>query len=112
MPQNPPKWLFVCSRNAWRSRTAEAMYRNDGRVRVRSAGTSPQARIRVSERMLFEADTVFVMEDRHRQKLLRRFGASQLAGKIVVLEIPDRYTYMDVELQDELRDTVAPYLPD
>ena len=88
------------------------MYRHDGRVRVRSAGTSPSARVRVSERMLREADTIFVMEDRHRQKLLRRFGPSPLGNKIVVLEIPDRYTYMDVELQDELRDTVTPYLPD
>ena len=112
MHPHPPQWLFVCSRNAWRSRTAEAMYRNDGRVRVRSAGTSPRARVRVSARMLQEADTVFVMEDRHRQKLLRRFGHSALARKIVVLEIPDRYTYMDIELQDELRDTVGPYLPD
>ena len=88
------------------------MYRNDGRVRVRSAGTSSRARVRVSARMLQEADTIFVMEDRHRENLLRRFGRQPLAGKIVVLEIPDRYTYMDIELQDELRDTVEPYLPD
>ena len=36
--------LFVCAMNRWRSPTAEAMYRNDPRVAVRSAGVRQGAR--------------------------------------------------------------------
>jgi|GEM_PF-5824209 len=40
--------LFVCSRNQWRSPTAEQIWRSDNRLDVRSGGTSPSARYAVS----------------------------------------------------------------
>lgn len=66
--------LFVCSRNAWRSPTAERVWRDDSRLAVRSAGTSPRARRTVSARDLDWADVVLVMEPRHRDRLRERFG--------------------------------------
>ena len=60
-----PKILFLCGRNQWRSPTAEALYRNDPRVEVRSAGLSPEARRRVTARDLAWADLVLTMERSH-----------------------------------------------
>ncbi len=105
-----PRFLFICSRNLWRSRTAETIFRKDRRVEVKSAGTSPSARIRVREDLLRWADLVFVMEEHHAEKLVSCFGREGLREKLVVLGIPDAYLYMDNELVDELRDSVEPYL--
>ncbi len=44
--------LFVCSRNKWRSRTAETLFRDHPQHHVRSAGTEPEARIRASENLV------------------------------------------------------------
>lgn len=40
--------LFVCSRNQWRSPTAEQVWRKHPMLSVRSGGTSPNARHKVS----------------------------------------------------------------
>lgn len=69
----PLRLLFICSRNQWRSRTAEEVFKNRPGVDVRSAGTSPQARIRVNEGHVLWADWVFVMEKRHAEILRDRF---------------------------------------
>ena len=53
---------FACSRNQWRSPTAEQVWRRHPAVSVRSAGTSPNARRTVSTGDLRWADVVFVME--------------------------------------------------
>ena len=105
------KLLFVCSRNEWRSRTAETLWRGDDRLAVRSAGTSPRARIRVTQALLEWTDLIFVMEERHREQLLHRFGRGDYSEKLIVLDIPDVHRYMDPELVAELRDAVTPYLP-
>ncbi|WP_116107939.1 low molecular weight protein tyrosine phosphatase family protein [Lewinella sp. IMCC34191] len=110
MSARRPNILFICSRNEWRSRTAETLWRNDDRISVRSAGTSPRARVRINRNLTDWADTIFVMEDRHQQQLIERFGRQGLDGKIVVLDIADIYSYMDPELVSELRDALAPYL--
>ncbi|MFO0629369.1 MAG: hypothetical protein U0325_27585 [Polyangiales bacterium] len=91
--------LFVCSRNQWRSPTAERVVRGWGPpFAARSAGTSPQARVRVSEKAMAWADVVFVMEARHRELLRERFGAAARAREIVVLDIPDQWQADDPEL--------------
>lgn len=91
--------LFVCSRNQWRSPTAERVVRAWGPpFAARSAGTSPQARVRVSERALEWADVVFVMEPRHREQLRERFGALARSREVVVLDVPDAWQADDPEL--------------
>ncbi len=102
--------LFVCSKNQWRSPTAEAVWRKHPALSVRSAGTSSGARHRVSEEDLAWADVILVMEDKHRTRLLADF-ATAVEGKTVhVLDIPDEYAYMDPELVEQLEASVAALL--
>ena len=98
--------LFVCSRNQWRSPTAEAVYKNSGHS-VRSAGMAESARIRINEGHVSWADIIFVMERRHRDMLKARY---EVKTPIIVLDIPDEYGYMDEELVSMIKDMVDPHL--
>jgi predicted protein tyrosine phosphatase len=106
---DPLKLLFICSRNQWRSRTAEEIFQSTPGWQVRSAGTSEQARIRVSEKLLLWADVVFVMEKRHGEILRERFPEAADSREIVCLGISDDYRFMDEELVAMLRAGVAGY---
>lgn len=101
--------LFVCSRNKWRSRTAESIFSESADHVVRSAGTASSARVKLNEQMLLWADVVFCMEDKHKEILRQRFAMASRDQRIVVLHIEDEYKYMDPELIEELLDTTAPY---
>ncbi len=90
--------LFVCSRNQWRSPTAEQVWHRLPGVNVRSAGTSPRARRRVAASDVQWADVIFVMETKHRQRLQAEFGQLLLHKRLEVLQVPDEYKYMDPEL--------------
>lgn len=104
--------LFVCSRNQWRSPTAERVWHDAPQLAVRSAGTSPRARHTVSARDLDWADVILVMETRHRDRLRERFGDAARRADIRVLHIEDDYAFMDPELVDRLTDGVAAALRD
>lgn len=101
--------LFICSRNQWRSPTAEAVYKNVEGVNARSAGTEPAARARVSAKMLEWADIVFVMEQKHKIGLKQLFPEIE-PHQLVVLDIPDEYQYMDEELVEMIKDSVDGYI--
>ncbi|MFZ4767499.1 MAG: low molecular weight protein tyrosine phosphatase family protein [Roseimicrobium sp.] len=96
--------LFLCSRNQWRSPTAEAIYQNDPRVEVRSAGVSASAKRRVNEKLLRWADLVVVMEPDHKRRLHSQFPELAPDLAIEVLGIPDDYAFMDPDLVDLIRD--------
>ena len=102
--------LFLCSRNQWRSPTAEAVYQNDPRVEVRSAGVSASARRRVSEKLLRWADLVLVMESAHKRKLREDFPEVFHDLRIEVLDIPDDYEFMDPALIELIQASVEPLL--
>jgi predicted protein tyrosine phosphatase len=93
--------LFICSRNQWRSPTAEQVWRKRG-FSVRSAGTSPRARRTVTLEDLRWADVVFVMESKHRDRLQASFARAIAHKPLHVLGIPDDYKYMDPELVEIL----------
>lgn len=94
--------LFICSRNQWRSRTAEDLFKNHPLHQVRSAGTAPSARIKVSEKAIQWADLILVMEKRHKEILREKFGALIEEMEVMALDIPDEYGYMDPELVEIL----------
>src|SRR3954447_3121795 len=96
------KILFICSRNRWRSLTAEKIYEGFNGYSVRSAGTEPGARIRVTEGHIGWADIIFVMEKRHAERLRSRFPEACPAKQIVCLHIPDDYEFMNPDLVDLL----------
>jgi predicted protein tyrosine phosphatase len=102
--------LFVCSRNKWRSRTAETIFKDNQDHHFKSAGTENDARIKVNEKLINWADAVFVMEKRHRQRLQERFGQLLDDKKIITLDIEDNYQYMDEELVNILKTSITPYL--
>lgn len=102
--------LFVCSRNQWRSPTAEQVWRRHPSLNVRSGGTSPSARHTVSDADIEWADVVVVMEQKHKKRLVAGFG-EWLAGKpVYVLDIPDEYRFMDPELVELLTQSVGHHL--
>ena len=102
--------LFVCSRNKWRSRTAETIFRNNQKHSVKSAGTEHDARIKVTEKLISWSDLIFVMEKRHRERLKEKFGSLADTKEIIILDIRDDYKYMDPELIEILETSVSPYL--
>jgi len=102
--------LFVCSRNKWRSRTAETIFKNNQKHSVKSAGTENDARIKVTEKLISWSDLIFVMEKRHRERLKEKFGSLADTKEIIVLDIPDNYKYMDLELIEILETSVSGYL--
>jgi predicted protein tyrosine phosphatase len=102
--------LFVCSRNQWRSPTAEEIYKNFQGINVRSAGTEPSSRVRLTTKTILWADIIFVMEKNHKERILESFKAQVEDKKIIVLDIPDEYKFMDPELIEEIKTKVDVYL--
>jgi protein-tyrosine phosphatase len=104
--------LFVCSRNKWRSATAETIYKNCQDHNVKSAGTEPSAVVKVSAKNVLWADIIFAMEKKHRQRLIQKFPNETIEKKIIILDIEDNYKYMDTELIEIIKTSVEPYLLD
>ena len=102
--------LFICSRNQWRSPTAEQVWRRHPLLSVRSAGTSPNARRKVSADDISWATVIMVMEEKHKSRLKAEFSRL-LEGRVIhVLDSPDDYKYMDPELVLQIEQSVASLL--
>jgi predicted protein tyrosine phosphatase len=67
------KLLFVCSRNRRRSLSAERIFAHEPGYEVRSAGTEPGARTKLTPGLLSWADVVLVMERKHRDWISQRY---------------------------------------
>lgn len=102
--------LFICSRNQWRSPTAERIFKGHPVIVARSAGTSLSARHHISHVDIAWADVILVMEDKHRQRIVAEYTRLVEHTPIHVLDIPDDYRYMDPELIEVLEQTVEPLL--
>lgn len=102
--------LFVCSRNQWRSPTAEEIFRNNHEHQAKSAGTEPSARIKITEKLINWADIIFVMEKKHKERIRQKFASVVDEKELIVLDIPDEYQFMDEELVDLIKLSVSPYL--
>jgi predicted protein tyrosine phosphatase len=101
--------LFICSQNRLRSPTAEQVFSNRAGFEVASAGVSPDAETTVSPELLEWADVIFVMEQAHRNKLSRKFGAYVGSKQIICLDIPDEFEYMDPVLVRLLEAKAGPF---
>ncbi len=102
--------LFVCSKNQWRSPTAEKIYRDRPGIQVRSGGTSSKARHQVNQSDIQWADLILVMEKKHKQRLAADHPKAMRYKEVHVLEIEDLYQFMDPELIEELQAAVDPIL--
>jgi predicted protein tyrosine phosphatase len=79
-------------------------------VQARSAGTSAEARVRVTAGHLGWADVVFVMERRHADLLRQRFGDLIDSKRLVCLDIPDEYAVGEEALVEVLESRLAEFL--
>ncbi len=102
--------LFVCSRNQWRSPTCEEIYKKHSNLNVRSAGTEPSARIKLTVKSILWADVIFVMEKKNKERMLEKFPFETQEKQFITLDIPDEYKFMDVELIDDIKLKVDYYL--
>ena len=100
------KVLFLCSKNKLRSPTAEAIFSNVDGWEVYSAGISNDAEVHVSAEDIEWADFIFVMEKTHKKKLSSKFGRVIKDQKVISLDIPDDYEYMDEKLIEILQSKV------
>jgi predicted protein tyrosine phosphatase len=103
-----PNLLFICSKNQWRSPTAELLFKNHPHHNARSAGTSDKARIRINQKLIDWADVLFLMERKHLDIIKQSFQLDKQT--VVVLDIEDNYQFNDPELVEILKAGLAEYL--
>lgn len=102
--------LFVCSRNRLRSPTAERVFSSWPRIEVASAGLDDDADKPVTPDLVAWADMIFVMEKAHRNRLRQKFHAYLASQRVICLNIPDEYEYMDPHLVKLLKALVPRHL--
>jgi predicted protein tyrosine phosphatase len=102
--------LFVCGRNKLRSPTAEQIFSDLPGIETASAGTNPDADTPLDAELIEWADMIFVMEKSHRQKLATRFRKHLSKKRVICLDIPDKFAFMDPELVRLLKAKVLPHL--
>jgi predicted protein tyrosine phosphatase len=68
------------------------------------------ATVPLSTEQLEWADIIFVMEKAHKNGLTKKFGGLLKGKRIICLDIPDEYEYMQPELIKILKAKVSPYL--
>ncbi|MEP4076566.1 low molecular weight protein tyrosine phosphatase family protein [Haloferula sp.] len=111
MSRSPKRILFLCSQNKLRSPTAETVFADRADLEVDSAGLNNDAIVPLSVEQLEWADLVVVMEKCHRERLNRKFRAHLGGKRIIVLNIPDDYQYMDPELVKLLGNRCSSFIP-
>ncbi len=102
--------LFICSANRLRSPTAEQVFSQYPNIEARSAGLNHDAVDPLSPDHFDHVDIVFVMEKAQRGKLRRRFKSHLGKARIVCLDIPDDFAFMQPELITLLKARVTPHL--
>jgi predicted protein tyrosine phosphatase len=86
------------------------LFKNHPVHHARSAGTSERARIRVNQKMIDWADTIYVMEGKHRDIIRRKFPSATRQKELIVLNIEDKYQFGDAELLDIFKDALRDYI--
>lgn len=103
--------LFICSQNRLRSPTAEQVFADYPELEVSSAGTNNDAENPLTAELVSWADIIVVMEKQHRAKVQRRFRAAMRGQRVICLDIPDDYAFMQPELVALLKVRMARHLP-
>ena len=103
--------LFVCSQNRLRSPTAEQVFASYPGIEAASAGLNNDAENPLTAELVAWADIVFVMEKAHRSKLQKRFRASLKDVRVICLDIPDDYEFMEEPLVHLLKAKATRHLP-
>ncbi len=102
--------LFLCSANRLRSPTAEHVFADWPNIETDSAGLDASASVVVSPEQLKWADIIFIMENRHRNRLSKKHRKHLNGQRVITLGIPDDYEYMDPILVNLLETKAGPFL--
>jgi predicted protein tyrosine phosphatase len=102
--------LFICSQNKLRSPTAEQVFARYPDIETASAGLNNDAENPVTGELVECADLIFVMEQTHRNKLRKKFKQHLGRAKVICLDIPDDYDFMDPYLVRLLEARVPKFL--
>ena len=102
--------LFLCSRNRLRSPTAEQVFGTWPELEVDSAGLADDAATLLSAEQLDWAELIVVMEAAHRRRLQARHRPRLRGKKVICLDIPDHYAFMQPELVALLLKKAGPLL--
>jgi predicted protein tyrosine phosphatase len=112
MPHTAPakRVLFICRLNRHRSATAERIFCKRKDLEVRSAGTEEDALVRVNARMLEWAEVIFVMDSMQLDSLRRMFPSHPVLDRIICLDIPDVFVFLQPKLVELLQEKVTRHL--
>ena len=102
--------LFICRQNRRRSATAERIFAKNPALDVRSAGTDRDALVPVNTRMLDWAHVIFTMDADQRRSLVKAFPGNKAVGRIICLDIPDHYLFLDPKLVQLLEERANPHI--
>jgi predicted protein tyrosine phosphatase len=102
--------LFICTQNRLRSPTAEQVFASWPGVETDSAGLGNDATTPLSSEQIAWATIIFVMEKAHRNKLSQKFRRYLNNKRIICLDIPDEYEFMDPVLITVLKAKVGKFL--
>lgn len=105
------RYLFVCSQNKLRSPSAEQIFSDWPGIEVVSAGTNHDAENPLTPELVRWADVVVVMEKTHRSKLQRKFRSVLSGQRVICLDVPDNYKFMEPALIDLLKAKMLRFLP-
>lgn len=103
--------LFLCSMNRWRSPTAEQIFAEHPGIECSSAGLNRGADNPLTAELVEWAELIFVMEREHKTRLSSEFKPYLQGKRVVCLNIPDHYRFMDPALIKLLRAKVGAFLP-
>ena len=106
----PRRLLFLCSRHRLRSPTAAAVFAAWPHLEVDSAGLADDAETPLEADQVDWAELIVVMEPSHRRRLQARCGTRLRGKRVVCLDIPDDYDFMQPELVELLLRKAGPLL--
>lgn len=96
--------------NKLRSPTAEQVFASWPNVETDSAGLLADASVVLSTEQIEWATIIFVMEKSHMNRLRSKYKSSLRNARIICLDIPDEYEFMDPELIEILKTKVSRFL--
>ncbi|MGA7436650.1 MAG: low molecular weight protein tyrosine phosphatase family protein [Luteibacter sp.] len=102
--------LFLCGKNRLRSPTAEQVFASWPGVETDSAGVNHDADCLLTMEQVQWAELIVVMEKAHLAKLRNGFRQGLGKARLVCVDIPDDFDYMQPELVTLLERRVGPHL--
>jgi predicted protein tyrosine phosphatase len=97
--------------NRWRSPTAEQIFSAHPGIECTSAGLNRGADNPLTTELVEWAELIFVMERGHKAKLSLEFKPYLRGKRVVCLNIPDNYKFMEPALIKLLHVKVDRFLP-